>query len=226
MGSIGDRVKQARLARGMSLEELADKVGIRYQSVQDLENGSSRNTKHLLAYARALRIRHEWLEREEGDMEINEPLAMIEPGIVEMHGAAYAAIGRFDARLSAGPGSLVADHTEPLGYYLIEQQWLRMLTMAGPQNLAVVRVDGDSMFPTLSDGDWVLIDRTQCSISREGIYALRVGDYCWVKRLSLNLRDQLVRIISDNSAVPMQEESEENLQLLGRVVSIVARRVP
>lgn len=69
MGSVGERVKQARLKRGLTLEQLAERVGVKYQSVQGLEDGKSRQTKHLLAYARALSVPAEWLERNEGDME-------------------------------------------------------------------------------------------------------------------------------------------------------------
>lgn len=146
-------------------------------------------------------------------------------GLVEVAGKEYASIGRYDAGFSAGPGSLVDPHAEPLGCELIEAQWLRAVTQAAPEQLAVVRVSGESMEPTLRDGDWILIDRTQTRVNREGIYALLVGDLAWVKRLSLNLREKLVRIISDNPTVPMQEIEETELHLIGRVISLVGRKV-
>ena len=137
----------------------------------------------------------------------------------------YAAIQRYDARLSAGHGSIVDPGAEPLGLQLYEAQWLRSITNATPTDLAIVRVDGDSMYPTLNDGDWILVDRTQRRLNREGIYALQVGDACWVKRVTLNLRDKLVRVISDNPIYSAQELSEEELTCIGRVVWIVGRSV-
>jgi phage repressor protein C with HTH and peptisase S24 domain len=147
------------------------------------------------------------------------------PGIVDLGAAEYASVGRFDAALSAGHGSLLESDPDPLGYQLFEAQWLRSLTQATPAHLAVVRVDGDSMEQTLSNGDWVLVDLTQRSFNREGVYALRIGDTGWIKRLSLNLRDRLIRVISDNDVYPLQELAEDELDIIGRVVCIVARRV-
>lgn len=149
----------------------------------------------------------------------------IAPGIVEVQGTEYVSVGRYDASLSAGPGSLIEAEAEPLGYMLFEAQWIRALTSAAPPHLAIVRVDGDSMVDTLFDGDYVMIDRSQRRFGREGIYALQVGDSAWVKRLSLNLRDRLVRIISDNNRYPTQELPEDDVVIIGRIIWIVGRRL-
>lgn len=151
--------------------------------------------------------------------------ASAEPGIVEIGGVEYAQIGRFDTAFSAGPGSLLEPDPEPIGFQLIERQWLNAITTVSPDHLAVVRVSGDSMVPTLFDNDWVLVDRRQQRFSREGVYALHVGEDAWIKRLSLNLRERLIRIISDNALYPLQELPEHEVVLIGRVISLVARRL-
>jgi len=148
----------------------------------------------------------------------------LKTGVVEFGKDEFASLPRFDAGFSAGDGSLIDPNAEPIGYQLIENQWLRTVTNAAPEHLAVVKVDGDSMETTLSDGDWVLLDRTQKRITREGIYALAVHDSCWIKRVSLNLRDKLVRVISDNDRYPVQELPEDELTLIGRVLSVVWRK--
>lgn len=138
----------------------------------------------------------------------------------------FTAIGRFDARFSMGPGSLVSDHPEPMGYWMVETQWLNGLSKALPSELAIVRVAGDSMQGTFFDGDWVLIDRTQRRLSREGIYAIRVGDDAWVKRISVNIKTKQIRVLSDNNTTPAQPEvDEEDLEIIGRVIALVARKV-
>lgn len=146
-------------------------------------------------------------------------------GVLDVGGAEFVSVGRYDAALSAGPGSLIEAGVEPLGYALFERQWLQAVTRAAPEHLAIVRVDGDSMESTLHDGDWVLVDRAQTRLNREGIYAVRVGDVAWVKRITLNLREKLIRLISDNPAYPVQELAEDELAPIGRVVWIVGRRV-
>lgn len=148
------------------------------------------------------------------------------PGVYAVASQEFTAIGRYDITFSAGPGSLLEAHPEPLGYHLMETQWLRALTRAAAEHLAITKVGGDSMIPTLWPDDWVLIDLTQKRLGREGIYSLRVGDDGWIKRLTLNLSKKLVQIISDNPVYPMQELPEGEINLIGRVLGIVARRLP
>lgn len=139
----------------------------------------------------------------------------------------YIPIGRFDTSFSMGPGSLIEERPVPLGYMVFEEQWVRTLSAVAPAHLAVVKVDGDSMMPTLHAGDLVLIDRTKTKPNREGIYAIRVGDIAWVKRVSINLKTQKIRVLSDNPLIPKQPEmDEDDLAILGRVIALVARKMP
>src|SRR6185312_4989857 len=62
MSRIGLRIKAVRAEKGLSLEAVATRVGVRYQTIQDLENGASQGSKHLLKIAGALGVRPHWLE--------------------------------------------------------------------------------------------------------------------------------------------------------------------
>lgn len=154
-----------------------------------------------------------------------EPPQGLASGLVQVDHTEFVAVPRYDAALSAGPGSILEERPEALGFQLIERQWLRVVTRASPPALAILRVDGDSMEKTLHDGDWVLVDRTQRRINRSGIYALQVGDIAWVKRVELDLAEKKVQIISDNPRYGVQRLHEEELSIIGRVVWIVGRRV-
>ena len=146
-------------------------------------------------------------------------------GMVEIDGLEFVSVARFDAALSAGPGCIMEDKPEPLGYQLFEAQWLRAVTRAAPSSLAVLQVDGDSMEETLMDDDWVLVDRTQTRLNRTGIYAIQVSDTAWVKRIELDLETKLVQLISDNQRYPIRRLPEEELQVLGRVLWVVGRKL-
>jgi len=222
--------------RGITMKQLSLDAGLSATAIRDaLKRRASPQLSTIQAAARALRVPVGYLVGEvdaledgpEGAEGAPAPALPVvnAPGIIDLGTGEYASIGRFDAALSAGHGSLLETEPDPLGYQLFEAQWLRSITQAAPDYLAVVRVDGDSMEQTLSNGDWVLVDLTQRSFNREGVYALRIGDAGWIKRLSLNLRDHLIRVISDNTLYPIQELAEDELTIIGRVVCIVARRV-
>lgn len=146
------------------------------------------------------------------------------PGLVEIGKTEFVSIARYDAALSAGPGAILDPHAEPLGYTLVEANWLATITRAKPEHLALLKVDGDSMSPTLEDEDWVLIDRTQKRVTRQGIYGIAVGEDTWIKRLMLDLAEKKVRIISDNARYREQLLAEDELQLIGRYLALIWRK--
>ena len=69
------------------------------------------------------------------------------------------AIPRYDVSASAGSGAL--DGSErPIAHIGFEPRWLEHLSRARPRDLSIIRVEGDSMFPTLGDGDDIMVDRS------------------------------------------------------------------
>ena len=111
-------------------------------------------------------------------------------------------VKRHPVRVSAGPGAIV---TEELGkpYFAFDERWLKALTAAEPASLSIVRVEGDSMAPTLNAGDDILVDLGDAAERlRDGIYVLRIDDALVVKRLALNPIGRRVTVQSDNPAYP------------------------
>lgn len=117
---------------------------------------------------------------------------------------------------SAGPGSLADDeYAESMGF---APKWLRRLG-ADPANLSLIVVDGDSMAPTLGDGDDIMVDHSAATRPlRDGIYVLRMEDVLLVKRVAMGPSGKLT-IRSDNPQYPDWEDvSAENVNIIGRVV--------
>lgn len=86
--------------------------------------------------------------------------------------------------------------------------------------LALVRVEGDAMVPSLTPGDELLIDRDDAAARlRDGLYALRVEGELMVKRLAINPSSRRVTVMSDNPAYPVwSAEDLDRLDIVGRVV--------
>jgi repressor LexA len=86
---------------------------------------------------------------------------------------AVAQVRRLDVTASAGPGGL-ADDDRLLGGELFDPRLLASLGVREDQS-AVLRAQGDSMVPTIHDGDRMLIDeRDRKPGTRGGIFVVRI----------------------------------------------------
>ena len=88
----------------------------------------------------------------------------------------------------------------------------------------MIRVAGDSMLPTLADGDNILVDTDDRERLRDGIYVLRTDDALLVKRLSVNPATKRLAIRSDNDAYPSWDDCDPaTVAVIGRVVWVGRR---
>jgi phage repressor protein C with HTH and peptisase S24 domain len=137
----------------------------------------------------------------------------------EQESAGLVSVKRHPVSVSAGPGALV---TEELGkpYFAFDERWLKALTPSRPAKLSIVRVEGDSMAPTLNAGDDILVDLGDSAERlRDGIYVLRIDDAVVVKRLALSPMGRRVTVQSDNPAYPDWPDcSLDDLRPIGRVI--------
>jgi phage repressor protein C with HTH and peptisase S24 domain len=129
------------------------------------------------------------------------------------------AIARFDVGASAGPGSF-AEGEERVAYLGFGQRFLKRLCGASASELSIIRVRGDSMQPTLADGDDIMVDRSPAGIHlRDGVYVLRRDDMLSVKRIAVHPGSKRLTISSDNPAYPTWRDCDPaDVDVIGRVV--------
>jgi len=126
----------------------------------------------------------------------------------------WADVPRLALGASAGPGAL-AGGEDAVGTLRFSTQWLRGMGL-DPARLSVLSVAGDSMEPTLRDGDEILVDRSSLPL-RDGIHVVRLDDALLVKRLDAGRPGRLA-LISDNPAYRPLELAAAEVQVIGRVV--------
>jgi hypothetical protein len=130
----------------------------------------------------------------------------------------YVMVPQYQVSASAGPGALPGNEA-PTASIAFQAGFIRDLSSSPPDSLAVLTVEGDSMFPTLANGDQILIDTNDRTAARDGIYVLRVEDALMVKRLSLNPATRRLTIRSDNDAYPSWPDCDPGaVHIIGRVV--------
>ena len=131
--------------------------------------------------------------------------------------AGLRTIPKLDVGASAGPGAM--NEGEALsGKIGFDEKWLRKLGV-DPKQLSLIRVEGDSMLPTLADGDDIMVDRAAANTPlRDGIHVIRMDDVLMVKRLARGPKGRL-SVLSDNPAYPDWADVDgKALTVIGRVV--------
>ena len=159
-----------------------------------------------IAMAETAGVGLQWLVTGEGEMRSGEG-----------EETDFVGIPLVDAEVSAGPGILVGEENvrEVMAF---DRQWLRSKLGSNPTHLTLVTVNGDSMAPTLVDGDTIFVDG-QVSELRDGIYVFQMNGDLLVKRLQ-KLPGSLVSVISDNpkfqSFTVDMNDSADRLSIIGR----------
>ena len=129
------------------------------------------------------------------------------------------AVNRTAVRASAGPGAIVSEESgRP--YFAFDERWLKALTGSPSDKLSIIRVEGDSMAPTLNPGDDILVDLADREERlRDGVYVLRIDDTLVVKRIALHPIGGRVTVQSDYPAYPDWPDCDlASLNCIGRVI--------
>ncbi|MGN7511709.1 LexA family transcriptional regulator [Aeromonas salmonicida] len=147
----------------------------------------------------------------------SKPHDVGDPHLAAYQDDEFTTIPAYQVFASAGHGANINDEplAEPMAF---RTDWLRREGFE-PAKLAVIRAKGDSMEPTINDGDVILIRLKNGEAPRDGLYVLRLDGGLFVKRLQFDLGG--IRIISDNPLYKSRDLSKAELtelDLVGRVV--------
>lgn len=218
--TLAERI-QARMRKlGLSQSELARRVGLRQSTINALVNGDAQGSKHLHQIARALETSAAFLLGETEDPQ--EGAAPTPSAALLADQLNLAMIPELRLGYSMGGGSILDDY-EVVGFRAFDRDWLRAVARGGSDRLIVATGEGDSMEPTLKDGDTVLIDMSQRDItSQDRIWALSYGDLGMIKRVRRQ-PGGTYRIMSDNPTVAPIEAADGEMFVVGRVIWIGRR---
>lgn len=222
--SFAYRLAAAREAAGLSTGALAKRLGLAEAEYGAIEQGAASPARILPKLARIAKITNTPLEAFFNGqvMTTATPPA---PPVVELEGGeTFTALPVFDVRVAAGAGAL-DEYEETTERAMFRSDWLRSVTDTPAQQLAILQVDGDSMWTTLHHGDHVLVDRAQQRYMRDGIYVFDIGDGLQIKRVAMHPTKGTLTLKSDNPEYPTFEEIDPaEVRFVGRVIWL-GRRV-
>ena len=208
MGEIGDRIRELR--GEMQQAELADKLSIHKNTMANYERGGRfPDVKILLKILEVFPDTNPaWLLTGEGSKNRSEPVQ-----------GGFVMFPRDEVEAGAGPGRNVQSE-QVVDFVSFKKEWVQNFLRVPRKNLALLSVKGDSMNPTLNDGDMILVDLRANRIDDSAIYVLEFDDALLVKRIQRKL-DGSVVIKSDNSLYEpevLQKDRAVELRIIGRVV--------
>lgn len=106
-----------------------------------------------------------------------------------------------------------------IGKWIMPLQDFKRLTQTSPDRVKQMQVSGDSMQPTINDGDFILADTSRNVFDVDGIYLIRMINGLVVKRLQAGLN--AISIISDNPNYKPIEASIGEVKIIGKVIKIL-----
>jgi phage repressor protein C with HTH and peptisase S24 domain len=204
---IGQRIEQIR--GRLTQQVFAKSIGISKSSLIRYEKEDRLPDAEIIArVCEGYKADLTWLITGKGDPFVPEPQ---EEECIQ--------IPKYDIGVSAGPGAFVDAAGEP-ELISVDLQWLRQELHVCPSEVSMIYVRGDSMQPTIMDGDMLLVSSHVEQI-RDGIYVSRYDGLLQVKRLQRQPKG-VIRVTSDNPAydpfsVNLQDEGTDFV-IVGRVV--------
>ena len=208
VSSMADRVRSKAGQLGIAPSTLADAAGIKRAAMTNYWRGDRAYPVEVVSrLAERLSTTVDWL------------LTGVSSGRIEGEDT----VGVQEIDLAYGLGGTYSDGPVEVETHRFPRAWLEKITTTPAAALIIARGRGDSMQPTIQDGDMVMIDRDQRAIrEQDAIWAMTIGDIAMIKRV--RVRGERVIIQSDNDRVTADEAHHEEVNIVGRVI-FIGRRV-
>lgn len=179
MLKVGERIKECREKLGLTQDELAQITGYKSRSsINKIEKGGNDLPQSkIVAFAKALKTTPAYLMGWEDE----KPNASIPPSdkvhMIPIFGSVAAGFGAYADSDILGYMPLVVENS-----YDVE-------------NTLIIKVEGESMYPTICDGDKIVV-RKQDSVDNGRIAVVMIGDEAVVKRIECDKNKLILHSIN------------------------------
>ena len=218
---VGERIKHMRESRNLSQASLAEKVGLRPASISAYENGTRKPSDRAIeSIAHFFGIHAAELKYGEDENKLvfkSNAFAAIRARAEELSGMeTYQYIPSKSmvpivGKVRCGAGGLAYE----------ELQGAAMADVGNPTEYFYLRAEGDSMEPTIRDGDLVLIHRQDLVENGELAVVIINGEEGTLKRFTQ--RDGAIILQSYNPNYPPRiliGEQVRNVRIAGKAVEL------
>lgn len=209
MTAISERIAALVKQSGLSMRELSRRMNVSNVSLSQWASGRNKPSEEgLEALCQYFEVTPAFILYGDGNAPQGQTIALNED--------TYSIpLLRIDA--SCGNGSIVDGSAVALIRFIrVSGNFLRRFCpTANLRSLQIITVIGDSMEPTLSEGDAVIVDLSDTTPRRDGLYCVRLGEGLYVKRVQMMPTG--VTLLSDNKKYdPIRVQVLDELCVIGR----------
>lgn len=211
---FGARLRDA--VGGESVNSFAKRCGVPEATMRNYFKGRFPGADKALQIADVAGVNFEWLVSGRGSKTGMAQSQIQIMGDTDLPG--FTLVPRLDVQASAGNGAL-AWSEEPVDFLAFQESWLRARNIS-PKYARVLTAKGDSMEPTIRDGDVLLIDTSIDRLRDNSIYIVVYDGFVLVKRVHGRV-DGSIMLISDNNRYPPETvpgHEVPNIHVAGRVM--------
>lgn len=213
--SFGEILKEIRLENGDSLQKLSEKTGIVFTYIDKIEKKLRPiNKDNLEKFIKAYPLYKKKLEKAYLDEILPESLKKdsFKLNKVIINTVSLPVYGK----ASAGNG-----------YINLEQEiYFLPIKKGNFSDLSfLVEIHGDSMRPTLEEGDFALVDPSNNDYVKNKIYVITYNDETFIKRIVIDEKSGIIILKSDNPEyddILINKDMQEYLKIEGRVIQRIS----
>lgn len=218
--TLMSRVRQARMEKGLSQQQIAEAVGMSQPSYYKIENGLTQRSGYINDIAEVLGVDVGWLlngvDAAAKDRKIKDRWSGSSSKIDTDD---HVEIPIYNVFFCCGDGSKAFDFEEVKGYRKMPKNFFTKEHI-NPDNFKLVCAANDSMAPFINDKDEVGIDISDTEIRDGQVYALLLDGERMFKRV-LREAGGALRLTSFNPSYPdkvITADNHESLMIVGRQV--------
>ncbi|HDL5235640.1 TPA: helix-turn-helix transcriptional regulator [Mannheimia haemolytica] len=217
MSDLSSRLSDLLAQKNLSMNEFAKMVGVTQPAIAKIVNGETRSPKNIVEIADALDVDVNWLKTGKGEA---PNFANFEEKSTASEDKESIRVSLLNAEAVAGYGveaSHVVEEVSAVEYTL--DHFRQLFHSTNAQNIRLINVKGDSMYPTLESGDLIFVDVSINHYDGDGVYVFTFDGTLFVKRLQKVKYDLVAS--SDNPAYEswsLTKEEQKNVYIHGKVM--------
>lgn len=218
METIGERIESRRVELGLNKKTIYLAANASSGMYPQWVSGSVPSYKKLMAIAEVLRVNVDWLETGKGKKELLSNVRQIRGN----YGLSEDKINLplLNVQASMGDGVTLNDEMV-VDVITVYKDWMHktLPSVSNITNISFIHAIGKSMSPTFEDGDILLVDTGDTSMTSDDVYVLEANDRLYIKRVRQRI-DGMYEISSDNPAVKTVDvlNGDYDVTIKGRVV--------